>query len=77
LWGGIVHPDGILFVEAARLVRVDDAGARGDKGGIGMKNVQERLEVLYGNQASFTVDSSPGRGTRVSIELPVSLPETR
>ena len=38
--------------------------------GIGMKNVQERLEVLYGNQAQFTVVSNPGRGTLVSIEVP-------
>jgi two-component system LytT family sensor kinase len=37
--------------------------------------VQERLEVLYGNQARFSVDSNPGRGTLVSIEIPASLPE--
>ena len=43
--------------------------------GIGIKNVQERLEVLYGNQASFSVVSNPGRGTLVSIEIPTSLPE--
>ena len=35
-----------------------------------MKNVQERLEVLYGNRARFTVVSRPGRGTLVSIEIP-------
>jgi len=39
--------------------------------GIGMKNVRERLEVLYGDQARFTVVSSPGRGTLISIEIPV------
>jgi two-component system LytT family sensor kinase len=38
--------------------------------GIGMKNVQERLEVLYGDRARFTIVSRPGRGTLVSIELP-------
>ena len=38
--------------------------------GIGMKNVQERLEVLYGNQARFDVVSNPGRGTLVTIDLP-------
>jgi two-component system, LytTR family, sensor kinase len=43
--------------------------------GIGMKNVQERLEVLYGNQASFNVVSNPGRGTKISIELPANLPD--
>ena len=41
--------------------------------GIGMKNVQERLDVLYGNQARFNVVSSPGRGTLVSIEIPAAL----
>ncbi|MGA9668829.1 MAG: histidine kinase [Terracidiphilus sp.] len=44
--------------------------------GIGMKNVQERLEVLYGDQASFTVVSNPGRGTMVSIEIPANLSDS-
>jgi two-component system LytT family sensor kinase len=43
--------------------------------GIGMKNVQERLEVLYGNLAHFQIVSNPGRGTLVSIELPANLPD--
>ena len=43
--------------------------------GIGMKNVQERLEVLYGNLARFEVVSNPGRGTLVSIEIPANLQE--
>ncbi len=38
--------------------------------GIGMRNVQERLEVLYGDRARFDVVSNPGRGTLVSIEIP-------
>ena len=41
--------------------------------GIGMKNVRERLEVLYGAHAHFEVISSPGRGTSIIIELPSSL----
>ena len=41
--------------------------------GVGMQNVRERLEVLYGHQARFTVVSNPGRGTLVSIELPANL----
>jgi two-component system LytT family sensor kinase len=45
--------------------------------GIGMKNVQERLDVLYGNQASFTVVSNPGRGTLVTIEIPVNSADVR
>lgn len=42
--------------------------------GIGMNNVRERLEVLYGREARFTVVSNPGRGTLVSIEIPAKVP---
>ena len=38
--------------------------------GIGMKNVRERLEVLYGDAALFDVTSRPGRGTKVTLEFP-------
>ncbi|MGA9061138.1 MAG: histidine kinase [Terracidiphilus sp.] len=50
------------------------SASRGAGAGIGMKNVQERLEVLYGRQARFNVVSNPGRGTLVSIEIPATLP---
>lgn len=39
--------------------------------GIGMYNVAERLRVLYGTNAHMTVQSSPGIGTRISIEVPL------
>ena len=48
---------------------------RRDGAGIGMKNVKERLEVLYGNQMRFSVVSNPGRGTLVTIEIPAHLPD--
>ncbi len=35
---------------------------RRDGAGIGMKNVQERLEVLYGNQARVQSGEQPGAG---------------
>jgi two-component system LytT family sensor kinase len=38
--------------------------------GIGMRNVRERLEVLYGDAAKFRIVSRPGRGTLVVIEIP-------
>jgi two-component system LytT family sensor kinase len=40
--------------------------------GIGMKNVRERLEVLYGGAAQFDVTSRPGRGTKVTLAIPAS-----
>jgi two-component system, LytTR family, sensor kinase len=39
--------------------------------GIGMSNVAERIKVLYGETASMRVSSSEGKGTRVTIRVPV------
>ena len=39
--------------------------------GIGMANVAERLQVLYGDTATMTVDSREGKGTLVRLRLPV------
>lgn len=39
--------------------------------GIGMRNVRERMEVLYGNQAEVLIVSRPGRGTKVRLVMPI------
>src|SRR3984957_14630089 len=39
--------------------------------GIGMANVSERLNVLYGDTAQLTIDSQEGKGTLVRIRLPL------
>ncbi len=44
--------------------------------GIGMKNVRERLQVLYGDAALFDVHSRPGRGTRITLAVPIHAPDT-
>ena len=36
-----------------------------------MKNVRERLEVLFGDAALFDVSSRPGRGTKVTLAIPI------
>ena len=63
-----VEDDGVGMAEGrAREVGFVSRGA-----GIGMRNVRERLEVLYGNNARFEVFSRPGRGTRVTLEIPMA-----
>lgn len=39
--------------------------------GIGMKNVRERMEVLYGGDAVMEMESRPGRGTRITLDMPM------
>ena len=38
--------------------------------GIGVSNVHERLKVLFGRDYRMNVESQPGAGTRVEIEVP-------
>jgi two-component system, LytTR family, sensor kinase len=38
--------------------------------GIGVSNVNERLKVLFGNEYRMWIDSQPGCGTRIQIEVP-------
>jgi two-component system LytT family sensor kinase len=39
--------------------------------GIGMANISERLQVLYGGTARMTIDSNEGKGTLIRIRLPL------
>ncbi|MFZ0807161.1 MAG: histidine kinase, partial [Candidatus Sulfotelmatobacter sp.] len=39
--------------------------------GIGMANISERLQVLYGDTARMTINSQEGKGTLVRIRLPL------
>ncbi len=40
--------------------------------GIGMRNVRERMAVLYGSMASVEIVSRPGRGTKVTLRMPIA-----
>jgi two-component system LytT family sensor kinase len=40
--------------------------------GIGMRNVRERLQVLYGDEAQVELVSRPGRGTKVLLLMPLA-----
>jgi two-component system LytT family sensor kinase len=39
--------------------------------GIGVRNVRERMGVLYGDLATVEINSRPGRGTRVTLLMPI------
>jgi two-component system, LytTR family, sensor kinase len=59
----VVEDDGIGIPESKLATLLDH--------GIGVTNVNERLKVLFGNEYRMWVDSQPGRGTRIHIEVPV------
>jgi sensor histidine kinase YesM len=42
--------------------------------GIGLSNVRERLRVLYGTDFRLEIESRPGEGTTIRIEVPELVP---
>ena len=61
-----VEDDGVGMAAVASMEAGNWRGA-----GIGMANISERLQVLYGDAARMTIDSQEGKGTRVRIGLPL------
>ena len=56
---------------------VTDASDPAGRRGIGLKNVDERLRVIYGANYHLKLHSAPGEGTRARIEIPeLALPRT-
>jgi two-component system LytT family sensor kinase len=71
-----VEDDGV-GIEPGGPVAAPVSGLVHEGSGIGMKNVLERLQVLYGDEAEMEMVSRPGRGTRVRLVMPVSSREER
>lgn len=70
------------FGEGAVLaITVGDTGAgaspdmlnRGRDAGVGLRNVERRLECQYGDAAGLRMTSVPGEGTTVSLWMPVAI----
>ena len=56
---GTVQDSGLGFGQAAT------AGT-----GVGLANIRERLQLLYGTKAGLTIGENPGGGTRVTLSVP-------
>jgi len=75
--GGVItlrakHGNGRLIVEV-----IDDGVGISEQrqpefsgSGIGISNVRERLKVVYGQDCVLKIDSRPGKGTAIRIEIP-------
>ena len=57
-----VEDDGVGIPEAKLATLLDR--------GIGVSNVNERLKVLFGSDYRMWIDSQPGRGTCIQLEMP-------
>ena len=67
------HIDLACDVHEIELLITDDGCgfAEGEKKGLGLKNITERARLLNGR---LQIVSSPGQGTRIEINIPITLP---
>jgi sensor histidine kinase YesM len=62
--------------KGALLLEVEDDGEGPPvfhQDGVGLRSVRDRLQLLYGDQARFTLNGLPGRGTLAAMTLPLRL----
>jgi sensor histidine kinase YesM len=58
----VVEDDGVGISEARLATLLEH--------GIGVSNINERLKLFFGSSYRMWIDSRPGQGTRIEIELP-------
>jgi signal transduction histidine kinase len=69
--GGTLAIEAALAGERLRLVVADDGrGAAQVIEGVGLDNARQRLRQLHGERQSLAVETAPGKGFRVTIEIP-------
>jgi two-component system LytT family sensor kinase len=73
-----VTEDGAGARQLVIVVRDTGAGATpatlqmGRERGVGLRNVEKRLESLYGSGAGLSIHSVPGQGTTVEVRIPLA-----
>ena len=64
-----IEDDGV-GIEPGGSVAAPISGLEREGSGIGMRNVRERMHVLFGGDAQVEMVSRPGRGTKVRLVMP-------
>lgn len=68
-----VRDDGV-GMPADRIAKImSDAYGPKDRLGYGLKNIHERIQLVYGEEFGLAFESEPGKGTTVSVRIPALL----
>ena len=68
----LLHGDPVrILVRRSAVIGLDAIFRRSDsKSGIGIKNVNDRLKIWFGEAYGITIESVPDEGTRVIVRMP-------
>jgi two-component system, LytTR family, sensor kinase len=72
--GGLIQIDASIGAECELVISVRDSGpgfSESNRTGVGLENVERRLELCYGGGARLSIESSPA-GSEVSVRIPVA-----
>ena len=61
---------GMDYYQLGKLRYAINSGEAAEEGHIGVSNVNQRLKLQYGEQFGVTVDSTLGKGTKITIMMP-------
>lgn len=59
--------------EEVRFLLIDDKRKHKHGSGVGLVNINNRIQLLFGKEYGLTVESEPDEGTKVSIRIPAIL----
>ncbi|TDL34255.1 sensor histidine kinase [Jeotgalibacillus sp. S-D1] len=66
----IVVEDNGPGIEERKMEGIYKGEIRSKSSGIGLKNINERIKLMFGEQYGITIESEVGKGTKVKILLP-------
>src|SRR5213076_2690967 len=70
--GGLIQIHALIDAQGSLRISVRDSGPGFSdtmRSGVGLENVERRLDLCYGGEASLTIDSGLS-GTEVSVRIP-------
>lgn len=67
-----VEDDGIGMDDRTAMTILSESSPK-EYGGYGMRNIHHRLEVMFGYQYGLAINSIIGRGTKVTVRLPLDI----
>ena len=76
--GGLIQIHAGTDAQGSLLISVRDSGpgfSKTNRTGVGLENVERRLELCYGGEARLTIESS-GSGSEVSVRIPAATGRT-